>query len=60
VSKEPSSRLERELLAEIYNRIDKKDLSVCVRFLESLPRKREGKAGLLDQKLQVSFEDIAS
>jgi phenylacetate-CoA ligase len=60
VSKEPSSRLERELLAEIYNRIDEHDLAVRIRFLENLPRKRAGKAGLLEQKLQVTFEDIAS
>jgi acyl-coenzyme A synthetase/AMP-(fatty) acid ligase len=60
VSKEPSSRLERELLSEIYNRIDEHDLAVRIRFLENLPRKRAGKAGLLEQKLQVTFEDIAS
>jgi phenylacetate-CoA ligase len=47
--------LEQQLSSEIYQRIDEGDLVVQFRFMENLPRTLSGKAGLLEQKLPVSY-----
>jgi phenylacetate-CoA ligase len=51
--------VERELLSEIYSHVDSQDLSVAVRFIERLPRSESGKAGLMLQKIHITFDDFS-
>lgn len=51
-------QLQTELLSEIYTRLDQKEFTVEIEFVEELPRKARGKLGLLEQHLPVALEHL--
>lgn len=52
--------LEAELLAEMYSRLDQKEVIVEIVFVDQLPRKARGKLGLLEQRLPVTKEHLVN
>ena len=52
------SEIARELLEELYERLDEEEFSVKVIFVDRVPRTQRGKLGFLEQKLPIEFKDL--
>lgn len=48
--------VEKELFAEFYAKLNPREFSIVVEFVDKLPRGGRGKLGLLDQQLPVKLE----
>lgn len=50
--------VEKELIADIYTKLDAREFKIRTDFVEEIPRGGRGKLGLLDQRLPVKLEHL--
>lgn len=50
--------VEKELLADMYSKLDAQEFKILIDFVDEIPRGGRGKFGLLDQRLPVKLEHL--
>ena len=61
IAKAPSfseSEIEQELLQQLYDRLDEKEFSIRIKFVDRVYRTPRGKLLFLEQRLPINFEDL--